>query len=668
VSSPRRIALSLALVTLALYLPVAWFGFVVYDDNLYVTENPMVQAGVTWAGIKWAFTTLAICNWHPLTLISHMIDCGLFGLNPAGPHLVNALFHSANTALLFALLFRLSRKIWPAAFIAALFAWHPMHVESVAWIAERKDVLSTFFGLLSLIAYERYVAAAQVNGPKIKVLYAASLCCFALGLMSKPMLVTLPCVLLLLDLWPLGRLRISHFDFRNWAKLFGEKIPFFLVTFAGSLVTFLAQSQQGSKAVASLELVSWSYRLKNIPAAYVEYLAKTFWPANLAIFYPLPDFIPPAQVAAAVTALTAITIIALRLRHTQPYLLTGWLWFVGMLVPVSGIVQAGGAQIADRYSYLPSVGMFIMVTFAALDLAARWKISGKLLGTLAVFILLASAVTMEKQLRHWQNSEKLFRHALAVTTDNDVSRNNLGAALQQQGRYAEAAENFRAAIRLAPERFQGPHNLANALDALGRRAEALPLHRQAVELDPDVQFLHNSYALALNAAGRTDEALKEFSEAARLDQNYPWPHVELAKIYLRRGRDAEAVDELRAAVRSAPNSIEVLTFAARVLAAADHPAIRSGRDAFALAAKANLLTSGSRPEVLDALGMACAELGKFDEAALAAQTALEVAAAVQFKETEPIRQRLQLYQKHQPWRESFGAAKSSATAPAPTGN
>jgi protein O-mannosyl-transferase len=650
VSQPRRLALLLALATIALYLPVAWFDFCVYDDSLYVTENPMVQAGVTWAGLKYAFTTMAIANWHPLTLVSHMIDCGVFGLNPAGPHLENALIHAANAMLLFILLFRLTNKIWPAAFIAALFAWHPMHVESVAWISERKDVLSTFFALLALINYAKF---AQENCRKS---FWLALFCFALGLMAKPMLVTLPCVLLLLDFWPLQR--ISNFEFqissrRAAGALVMEKIPFFAVTAAASVITFLAQSQTASKAVVSTALVPLHYRLKSVPVAYAEYLCKTFWPAKLAIFYPLPEHIPAAQVAAAVAALVCITFVSLALHRTKPYWLTGWFWFVGMLVPVVGIVQVGGAQIADRYSYLPSVGIFIIVTFGALDLAKRWKISENFLSGIAIAILLACLVTTQKQIWHWKNSVTLFQYALAVTTDNDVARDNLGVALEQQGRLAEAAEQYRAAARLEPDRFQGHHNLASALDRLGRHAEALAEHRAAVQIAPDVEFLHTTYGLSLLADGQTNAALEQFAISSKLDPHYPWSRTETAKIFLAQGRDTEAIDQLREAVGCAPDNVDTLNFTALVLAANENATARDGRSAFALAAKANILSNGRRPDVLDVLGMACAELGKFDDAQMAAQQALEVAAALKMSTTGDIQKRLELYKNHQPWRQSF---------------
>jgi tetratricopeptide (TPR) repeat protein len=651
-SQPRRIALLLALTTFALYLPVAWFGFCVYDDGLYVTDNPIVQAGVTWAGVKWAFVTFAASNWHPLTWLSHMIDCSVFGLHPVGPHLVNVCLHAANAALLFTLLRRITNRIWPSAFIAALFAWHPLHVESVAWISERKDVLSTFFALLAMLCYTRYVEESKAQNPAAKKYFIWSLATFALGLMTKPMLVTLPCVLLLLDFWPLLRME----SFRSWRinfRLLREKWPFFFISAASCLITFISQSQRGGGAVVSLATVPLHYRLKSIPLAYVEYLAKTFWPAKLAIFYPLHERIPFGTASAAVALLAIISLTALGLLRTRPYLLNGWLWFLGMLVPVAGFVQIGNAALADRYSYLSAVGIFIAVTFAAIDLAARLGISKSVLAGFSMIILSACVITMENQLRHWHDNVALFRHTLAVTTDNDIARNDLGVALEQQGRLAEAAEQYRAAVQLEPGRSQNHHNLANALDRLGRPAEALPEHRAAVRADPNNQILHYWLGLALGAAGQADEAVQEFSQAARLDAQFPWPHFEIAKIYLWQNRDPEALDELRAALRIAPNDIEILTFTAEVLATSENPATRDGRDAFALAAKANVLTSGSRPATLDVLGMACAEMGKFEDAELAAHSALEVAGALKLNMTGGIQQHLKFYQQHQPWRESF---------------
>ncbi len=655
--SPRRIAWLLALVTLGLYLPVARFGFCVYDDSLYVTENPTVQNGLTWTGLKWAFTTMAAANWHPVTWISHMLDCTLFGLNPAGPHLINALLHAVNAALLFTLLFRLTQKLWPAAFIAALFAWHPMHVESVAWIAERKDVLSTFFALLAFLAYARYAQARRENLPHAWRDYVWCLLAFALALMAKPMLVTFPCVLLLLDFWPLQRIKFPQI---NWPVLL-EKIPLFLITAGSCLITMFAQSRPGSNAVVSLATASLKYRLKDAAVSYVEYLCKVFWPSKLAIFYPLQDHIFMSQAIAAMLTLLAVSFVVLKLYRQRTYLFTGWFWFLGMLVPVIGLVQVGSAQIADRYSYLPSIGIFIAVTFLALDLAARWRVSTVVLGGTAVAILVTSVGAMEIQLHYWRSNIALFEHSLAVTRDNDIARNDLGVALQAQDQLAEAIDQYRRATELEPTRYQGHHNLACALDLQGHPAEALAEHRKAVEMDPSLSFLHTWFAVSLAGADETEEALEQFTAAIKLDPHDPWPRLENAKLLLKMGRDDEAVEALRSALKILPDNLDLLTYTAQVLATSENAKIRDGKTAFILAAKANLLADGSRVWILDVLGMACAEMGKFDDAQMAAQEALKLGAAQKLDGLQPIAHRLELYEEHQPWRTSFQATNAPAS-------
>jgi len=663
-SQPRRLAGLLALTTFALYLPVAWYGFVNYDDNLYITENPIVQAGVTWAGVKWAFTTGALSNWNPLAWLSFMTDCGVFGLNPAGPHLVNVLFHAANTALLFGLLLRLTAKVWPAAVVAALFAWHPLHVESVAWISERKDVLSTFFALLALLNYARYVEELKAKSSKAKVYFAWCLAAFALGLMAKPMLVTLPCVMLLLDFWPLNR--VAGLAFRNGQlatrnrQLLLEKWPLFLLTAVSCSLTYWAQKSGGSIVPPTpVPLLRW---LGNAPVAVVGYLGNLFWPSGLCVIYPRPDHIAPASVGWSVAVLLLISAAAWQGRQTKPYLLTGWLWFVGTLVPVLGLVQIGTANqaMADRYTYIPAIGFFIAVVFLVRDLVVRIRLPKIIVTGATIGLLLACILAMEHQLQFWRDSETLFRRAVAVTHNNDIALVNLGAALEGQGRYEAALAVDLQAEQLTPNRYQIHHNLGNLLDQLGRPAEALTEHRAAARLGPEQPFLHYGLGTALVNAGQTGAAVQEFYEAARLDAHDARPHLGLAEIYLQQNRGPEAVDELRAALRADPNNIEVLTFTAQVLAASENPSVRNGQGAFVLAAKANLLTGGGRPTVLDVLGMACAEMGKFDEAQMAAQQALAVAEAMKLNKLEPVRQRLELYKNHQPWRESFGVTNLPA--------
>jgi tetratricopeptide (TPR) repeat protein len=668
-SQPRLIALLLALTTLLVYLPVTRSSFVNYDDDDYITNNAMVKQGLSGAGVSWAFTTWHASNWHPLTWLSHMTDCELFGLNAGAHHFINVLFHAANTALLFVLLLRLTRALWACAFIAALFAWHPLHVESVAWISERKDVLSTLFALLALLSYTRYaqnLTGSQQPGrgglgvsPVIRHPshdYWFALLFFALGLMAKPMLVTLPFVLLLLDYWPLQRVTSGKWQVAGIFPLVREKIPFFLLTLISCVVTFLAQHSGAS--VASLKNVSLLYRLENVPVAYAAYLQKIFWPVDLAVIYPLPPKISLFAVAVSVAVLVLISAGIWRARKPAPCLMVGWLWFLGMLVPVIGLVQVGGAALADRYTYLSATGIFVIVTFGFVELAKRFSFPKIILPAAAVAILATCVALTENQLRFWRNGEMLFRHALAVTRDNDVALVDLGVALDAQGRFDEAVGYYREAVRLNPVRYQVHNNLGNILDHLGRTDEALAEYREAVRLKPDLAFLHNGTGQMLAKLGRADEAAAEFTEAARLDPGYASPHLELGKLLLRQGRDLAAVDQFRLAVRLDPENFQILAYVAHVLAAIEDPEVRDGKSALALAAKANVLTGGAQPLVLDALAMACAETGDFANAVLVGQGAVKLGAQVKLKDLAMLQQRLELYQNHQPWRESFRATNA----------
>ena len=432
-SRPRFIALLLALVTLAVYLPVTRHDFVNCDDDVYITGNPMVQAGLTWAGIKWAFTTSYAANWHPLTWLSHMADCQFFGLNAGAHHFVNLLFHAANTALLFLLFWRLTGFLQPAALVAALFAWHPLHVESVAWAAERKDVLSTFFALLALLSYVRFAKEKSRRSWWFALLF------FTLGLLAKPMLVTLPFILLLLDYWPLQRGSPTAFD---W-PLVREKIPFFALTAASCVVTFAAQ--RAGHAVITMQQLPLHYRLENAAVAVLFYLLKIFWPVHLSLLYP---YTAPSLMAATLALAALIFISPPRpgWRHHHRCWLTGWLWFLGSLVPVIGLVQVGEASMADRYTYLSSIGIFSAVAFGLYELS--W--AKKLFPVILAVPLIACVVMTEPQLDYWRNSETLFRHAVEVTKNNESAYIDLGQALFQKGRDPEALAAYREALRLNP--------------------------------------------------------------------------------------------------------------------------------------------------------------------------------------------------------------------------
>jgi tetratricopeptide (TPR) repeat protein len=649
-SHPRLIALLLAFATLLVYLPVTRSGFLNYDDDDYVTNNHVVQNGLTLAGVKWAFTTGHASNWHPLTWLSHMTDCALFGLNPGAHHLVNVLFHSANAALLFILLRRLTRRLWPSALVAALFAWHPLHVESVAWISERKDVLSTFFALLALLSYAKF---AQENSRRS---FWSALFFFVLGLLAKPMLVTLPFVLLLLDFWPLQRFKVLGSGFKVQALVL-EKIPFFLLSAASCAVTFLVQ--HGGHAVASLDEIPLSHRLENAPVAAASYLWKMFWPSPLAVIYPIRK-IPATTTGLAVAVLVFISAAVWLVRKKNPCWLFGWLWFLGTLVPVIGLVQVGSAAMADRYTYLPATGIFTAIVFGLDGLAQRFPLPKIIFPAAAVFILGACLILTEKQLRYWHDSEALFRHALAVTENNEVAHVDHGVALNLQGQTDEALAEYRAAERLNPDRCQVHVNIGNLLEKLGQPADALAEYREAVRRDPHVPLPHCAAGSELAELGRFDEALKEFSEAERLDPDYAQPHAETAKVFFKQGRDAEAVDELRTAVRCEPENFQILATAAHYLAANKNDAARDGHAALAFALMAGALSGNSQPMVFDALGMAFAENGNFTNAQTCAQNALDLATAAKLKIIEPLRQRLELYKNHQPWRESFLATNNPA--------
>jgi tetratricopeptide (TPR) repeat protein len=669
---PRFLVLLLALVTLLAYLPAARNGFLIYDDNTYVTDNRTVQNGLTWAGIQWAFTTGFGGNWHPLTWLSHMADCEWFGLNAGAQHSVNVLFHATNVVLLFLLLLRLTQALWPAVFIAALFAWHPLHVESVAWISERKDVLSTFFALLALLAYARYAQkrsrvedrgsragnGSLALGPRPSTLdYTLALLCFAFGLMAKPMLVTLPFVMLLLDYWPLQRFNppVSGARVR---RLVLEKTPFFLLTAISCVVTFLAQRH--GEAVMTLQKFSLAARIENALVAYEQYLVKMIWPAHLAVFYPLPKHFSGMQVMAAVVVLAVISGLVWQARRRSPWLLVGWLWFLGTLVPVIGLVQVGSAALADRYTYFPLVGLFIAVAFGARELIGRWAFL-KIPAAIAAGLALAACLALtENQLRYWHDSESLFTHAIAVTEKNSYAINNYGVALELEGRLTEALDRYQEAVRLTPDNARAQYNVGNLLDKMGRTGEARQALLEAIRINPDEASLHSALGQTLVELGRFDEARKQFTAAAQLDPASPGAIFEIGRLDLKRGKDADALERFHEALRLDPDNFQILAYTAHVLATDDHAQIRDGNTALELAARANVLTGGSQPLVLDALGMAAAETGDFEGAQQAAQKAIDLAAAAKMKMLDQLQERLACYQNHRPWRESFLATNAPA--------
>ena len=653
ISPEFAIGLLLALVTLAIFWPVADHDFVNYDDNLYVTDNLKVEEGLTFNGVAWAFTTLEACNWHPLTWLSHMLDVTLYGQRPGGHHVTNVLFHVANALLLFLLMKRMTGALLPAAFVAALFAWHPLHVESVAWIAERKDVLSTFFLLLTLMAYARFAAEGR------RRLYFLALGLFALGLMAKPMLVTLPCLLLLLDYWPLGRMRAESagaggaapgFSWHSCSLRIREKIPFFALTVASSALTFWAQRRSG--AMQSFDLIPLPMRAVNATAAYVGYLAKMIWPVDLAVLYPLPPSLPIGQVIASAAALLAIT-AAVVWRKDRPFLTVGWLWYLGTLVPVIGLIQVGGQAMADRYSYVPFIGVFIMVAWTGTGCVARWPKCRPALAVLAGLALLGCILQTGLHLRTWRNSITLFQQTLRVTQNNILAHNNLAAALNRAGSIDEALAHYRESVRLDPDFKLGHYNLAINLTVAGRLDEAMAHWSNVVRLRMDTAEKLNVFGVTLAQQGYVQEAVAQFSGALRRDPNYPKAHYNLGFALAGIGRSAEAIAQYRAAVRLEPEWPDALQSLAWILATHEDAEFRNGAEAVELAERLCRLTRQENPAHLDTLAAAYAEAGRFSEAAATARKAAELARKAELKELPAqIEKRLQLFDSGQPYREA----------------
>ena len=536
--------MALVAATIIVYAPVRHNEFVNLDDPQYVSGNRWVARGLSGPGLRWAFTTSHAGNWHPVTWISHMLDVQLFGLDAGAHHATSLALHVANTLLLFTLLHRLTGALFRAAFVAALFALHPLHVESVAWVAERKDVLSTLFFLLTLHAYVSYARAPRARR------YAAVLALFALGLMAKPMLVTLPLVLLLLDYWPLGRVS----SVAAGRRLLVEKVPLLALSAASCVVTLLVQ--HGAGAVKGLDVLPLARRLANAAVAYFLYIAKMLWPSRLAAIYPYPAARPAWAVSLAAAAVVVVSVLAARAAPRRPWLPVGWLWYLGMLVPVLGLLQVGSQPLADRYSYVPLIGLFIVAAWGAADLAGRNPRGRAVTTAAAVLVVAACAVATRAQVAHWRTSVALWEHALAVTTANHRAENNLGHALARQGRTAEAVAHYAEALRIAPDDAEAHANLGLALADLGRTPEAIDHYEQALGLLPGDVEAHDNLGVALMSQGRIDDALPHFAEAVRLDPSLALSHNDLGVALARKERFEEAIRELSVALQLDPGYAE----------------------------------------------------------------------------------------------------------------
>ncbi|HZV33592.1 MAG TPA: tetratricopeptide repeat protein, partial [Verrucomicrobiae bacterium] len=549
---------ALVALTLAVYWPDLHHDFVNYDDGEYVIDNSAIQNGLNWSLVKWAFTTGHASNWHPLTWISHAIDCRFFGLKAGGHHLVSLLIHAANVLLLFWVLWEMTGAMWRSAFVAALFAWHPLHVESVAWVSERKDVLSAFFWLLTMLAYQRYA----VRGPKFRIWYCATLLFFVLGLLSKPMVVTLPFVLLLLDYWPMRRIsdcgleiadsrqgKKGALDPSSIRKLIVEKVPFFLFAVASSVVTFLVQ-RKGGAVSSSLTLPA---RLENALISYVRYIGKTFWPENLSVLYPHPGSWPMIWVIAAGVLLVVVSAGLIVTARTRPYLPVGWFWFLGTLVPVIGVVQVGVQSMADRYTYLPAIGLFLMIAWGLPDLLGSWRGKNWALGAGSVMSLAACLLLTHRQVQYWQDGGTLFRHVVSATKDNYLAYNNLGFYLEDHGKPDEAMTNYLQSISINPNYEDAQNNIGHLLAAKGKYQEAIAHYQIALRIKPSLVEAHNNLGNALGAIGKQDEAIAEYQTALRINPDDEDAHNNLGIARAMQGKMDEAIQLLTEAVRLKPS-------------------------------------------------------------------------------------------------------------------
>lgn len=608
----KQLLIAAALIVLAVlvvFAQVVKHDFINFDDGLYVYNNEHVRAGLSLDSIRWAFTAFHASNWHPVTWLSHMTDVQLFGVT-AGRHLfVNVLLHALNSVLLFLLLNRLTGRLIPSAFVAAFFAVHPTHVESVAWVSERKDLLSTLFFLLALWTYTSWVRT------RARISYVLTILLFALGLMSKPMIITLPFALLLLDWWPLRR-----FSFDAWRSLpkelkplIIEKLPLFAMIIPAAIVTMKAQTEAMTRLPALV-------RYANAAQSYAAYLGKLVWPTKLAIIYPYRFDVSPGATALAVLLLAAITAVIVGQIRKRPYLAVGWFWFLGTLVPTIGVVQVGRQAMADRYTYIPFVGLFAALTWLVLDLTEHRREARRAIAAAAVVLLVIFAGTSHAYVTQWQNSETLFRHALRVTERNAVAHTNLGAAIFDQLRYAEAAEQFRAALDIAPIE-EAQLGLGTALLRRGDNAAAEKYYRAALALNPRSAEAYRGLANIEVAKGRAPEAVKLFEQSLALEDN---PRTR-ALIATTTGNFDEAIARYEEALERDPSSAEMRNDFAAVLA-------RSGRDQLALAQYEEALRLA--PQQYDAhmnIGALLSRMDRNTEAAVH----FDAAAKVRPKSPEP---------------------------------
>jgi len=598
------VILSLTIVTLAVFWQVHNFSFTNYDDDSYVSKNKHVMMGFTFDNFLRTFTELHYYMWHPVTTLTNMLDYKLFGLNAGGHHLTNLFFHITNTLFLFGILKKMTSRIWPSAFAAALFALHPLNVESVAWVAERKNVTSTFFWMLTIAAYIRYVNSARLLN------YLLVILSFILALMSKPSVVTLPFALLLLDYWPLNRTQIGiagKINRQRWQQLVGEKILLFMLSAVSCVVTIVAQ--KSGDVLKLNEYFPLHVRLSNALVAYILYIGKMVYPANLAVFYPHPSSsLPVWQPIVSFLVLSAISIGAIRLARVYPYLPVGWFWFLGTLVPVIGLVQAGEQRMADRYAYVPLIGLFIIIAWGTSDLTARWKFQKIILGLSAILVIAVLSICTFFQTSHWCNSKTLFEHALKVTKQNHLAYNKVAYSLMEEGKYNEAINLIQQALRLKPYYVEALNNLGFSYTKLNRWQQAVEAYERAVTIRPRFANAQYNLGIAYLHLGRSIEAINAFKKATSSEPDYAEAYFFLGIIHTRLGYLNEAVKDFEQTVKIKPDFAQAHYYLGTVYG-------KLGRSDDEM--KAYLQAIKIKPDYAEAqnnLGAVYHQLGRYDEA------------------------------------------------------
>jgi tetratricopeptide (TPR) repeat protein len=652
------ICIFLAVITLAVFGRTLRYEFINFDDDVYVYNNPTVAAGVTLQGIVQAFLHggSGTWDWVPLTTISHMLDCQFYGLNAGGHHLTNVLLHAASAILLFLVLRQMTGAVCRSAFVAAVFAIHPLRVESVAWVTERKDVLSGLFFMLTLWAYVRHV-----RRPGSFINYAMVALLFALGLMSKAMLVTLPFVLLLLDYWPLNRFSpLTPVEPTGWlkdlsipARLMVEKIPLLLLSM--TVCAFTVQAL--GPATPSPEKFPFLLRVGNALISYVTYVGQMFYPAGLAAFYPYPTHeLPLWKIIAAFVLLTAVSLGVFIWRQKRHCLLVGWLWYLGMLVPVIGLVQAGAQAHADRFTYLPQIGLYLMAAWMLAELSTRWRYRQLVLGGFAAIVLGTLIFLAQRQTSCWKDSETFWTDTLGNTANNAFAHDNLGATLAQNGRLDEAIVQFQEALVIQPDYAVAHYNLGNALFQVGQADEAIVHYHRALATRPEYAEAHDNLGNVLFQKGQVDEAIIQFQKALVIRPDNAITRFNLGNALLRKGRMDEAIVHYQRALAIQPGFVEAQGSLARiawVLATSPNPTVRNGSKAVELAQQTDRLSGGRNPAMAATLAAAYAEAGRFSEAITTAQRALELASN---QNNAPmvaaLDAQLKLYQAGSPFREA----------------